>query len=445
MSSPNNNISRDVDNGGGVYSFTASNIMTGSVAEEVALTTSVTASNLLRSGFDTIAFYPGTLTSLTARYDNTTSSITLVWPTPGYDGGVGVALGGSAYLIQMASNSTYGNLANLQTIAVTVSTSAQAVNKIVGAGVMGLDPNTTYYAQVFLRDNDANVSGGPFVTNIATFTTLATAPTVGALEFLSVQTGSVTVAWIAPWSPFVSPSVSSMSNQGYVLYASSDNFGAIVLPTPAPVFSSSSYNSFSSTLTVGVSGTPLDLTNTYYFEVASLNWAGQPSTTTFTRLNFQIQQSTGFIHFGTMNPLISFSTVATSSMVITNVGNWPATIQLFASTATAGGSPWSLGTVPGIETAVLRGIWFTGALGPPAVGPPATEFTVNGYDTILSTTPTISSNNALIGNHNYQDNQSGVQIPIAGNSTMWFYFTLPTSSVSLGPETLTVRSQPLYP
>src|ERR1035437_8522761 len=77
MGTANNSISRDVDNGGGTYSSTANNQLTGSVAEEVALTTSSTANNRLRSGFSTIAYYPGTLTSLTPRSDVTTSSVTL--------------------------------------------------------------------------------------------------------------------------------------------------------------------------------------------------------------------------------------------------------------------------------------------------------------------------------------------------------------------------------
>jgi hypothetical protein len=335
-------------------------------------------------------------------------------------------------LIQIASAPSLGIFANLNTITVSVSTSGQAIGKIVGVGATGLDPNTTYYSQVFLRDSDGDVSP-LYTTEFTTFTTLAAAPTVGALEFLSVQTASVTVAWIAPYQL----TVASQTNEGYILQASSDNFGGIAQATPAPIFSSTTFNVQSTTLTVGDVGAPLDLGNTYYFQVASLNWQGKPNYATFTKLNFQIAQSTGLLHFGGINPDIARSSVSTSSMVVTNVGNWPVTIQLTGSTATVGGSPWSLGTVPGIEQATLMGTWYSGALGPPAVGPPASEFT-----TFLTTTPFISSNG---GGGNYQGNQDGVQIPPGQSRTLWFYFTMPMSSISLGPESFAVGSQPLFP
>lgn len=422
MSTGANAVTRDVDNGGGTFSSTANNQLTGSASEDVALTTAGTAANLLRSGFSTIAYYPGTLASLTMDGGVTTSSATLQWATPGYDGGLGAALGGSAYLVQVASSSTYGNLSSPSVVNVTVSTSAQAVGKIVGTGLSGLDPNTTYYAQVMLRDNDGDV-GGAFTTALTTFTTLATPPTVGALEFLSVQPSSITVAWIAPSEV----SVSSKSNEGYVLMASSDDFGA----TGAPVFSSTTYSALASTLTisVGPGGEDLDLSSTYYFRVASLNWIGQSSATAFTRLNFQIQPSASLIHLGAMDPSVARSTVSTSSMVVTNLGNWPATIELSASTATAGGSPWGLGAAPGVETAVLQGVFNPGTVGPAP----------SAFSTLI-TGSTLAATSA-----NYAGGYDAVQIPPGQSRTLWFYFTMPTSSSSLGPEKVEVLAQPIYP
>lgn len=430
MSTANNKISRDVDNGGGAYSSTANNQMTGSAAEEVALTTSSTANNLLRSGFATIMSYPGTIASLTTNGGVSTSSTTLNWPTPGYDGNQGVALGGSAYLVQIASNVTYGNLSNLSVVTVSISTSAQALAKIVGSGVTGLDPNTTYYAQVMLRDNDGDV-GGPFTTALATFTTLANPPVVGALEFTSIQWSSVAVAWIAPSEL----SVSSKSNEGYTLLASSNNFGALA-PAGAPVISSTTFQALASTLTVGAGGIPLDLSSTYYFQVGSLNWAGQANYATFSRLNFQIVRSTGLVDIHNIDLTVAKSTVATSSMVVTNVGNWPATILLAASTVTAPSSYWSLGTSSGVEQAALQGVWYTGALGPPAVGPPPSTFT-----TFLTTSPVISQ---ASGNYS-SASQNGFQLAPGANITMWFRFFFPTSTSSPGHETLQVTAQPVYP
>jgi hypothetical protein len=433
MTSGNNAISRDVDNGGGTYSSTSNNKMTGSAAEEVAFSTSSTANNLLRSGFSTIAYYPGTFlatTPLTAGAGVSASSATLTWGTPGYDGNIGAALAGSVYLVQIASQVSIGDFNNLNTITVTISTSGTAVGTSVGTGATGLDPNTTYYSQVFLRDSDGNVSA-PFSTDYATFTTLATAPTVGALEFLSVQQTSVTVAWIAPYSL----AVDSRTNEGYVLQGSSNNFGALA-PAGAPVFSSTTFSAQASTLTIGAGGVPLDLSNTYYFQVGSLNWAGQPNYTTFTRLNFQILTSTGLIHLGTIDPQVALSTVSTSSMVVTNVGNWPATIELTASTSTAG-NPWGLSTSSGVETAALLGVWNAGVGGPPALGPPPTLF-----NTFLTTNTMISS----IGSPgNYQGGQNGVQLAPGANITLWFQFFLPTRTASVGPETISVQSQAVYP
>ena len=428
MSSANNTITRDVDNGGGKYSTSANYQMTASAAEEIALTTSTSANNVLRSGFSTIAYYPGTLTAL-ASGATAANSIVLNWPTPGYDGNnTGTAQAGSAYLVQIASAGTLGYFSNLNTIAVSVSTSGTAVGTIVGATAAGLDPNTTYYSQVFLRDSDGNVAG-PFTTDYTTFTTLAAAPVVGALEFLSIQQTSVTVAWIAP----AAVAVGSSTNEGYILQTSSNNFGALG-PPGAPVISSTTFSSQASTLTVGVGATPLDLSNTYYFQVGSLNWAGQPNYATFTRLNFQISQSTTNFSLGTINPAIAMSTVSTSSMVVTNVGNWPATITLSASTGTAG-TPWTLAASTGIDTVALFGVWASGA-----VGPAPTSFATP----LLMSTATSQSypgNYASTGG----TAESGYQIPVGGNSSLWVQFWLPTTTSVTNKQILSVSASAVYP
>jgi len=281
MASATNAVSRSAENGGGTTAASATNKIIGSVGEEVAVTTMTSATNKIRGGWGEIAFYPGTLTALTVQSDVTTSSATLLWTTPGDDGGLGVLPVGSAYRIQVASAGFTGIFANAGAVTVSVSTSGLAVGTTpVGAGAAGLDPNTTFFVQLWTLDSDGNASGG--ASPISTITTLANPPAVGALEFLSVQASSVVVAWVA-----LPTSVSSKSSEGYVLQASSNNFGALA-PAGAPVFSSATADVKVSTLAVGVAGVPLDLSSTYYFQVGSLNWTGQPNYTTLTKLNFQV-------------------------------------------------------------------------------------------------------------------------------------------------------------
>jgi hypothetical protein len=423
MSSATNQISRSSENGGGTTGTSATNKITGTIGEEVAITTMTSATNRIRAGWDEIAFYPGALTAVTVRFDNTVSSATLNWNTPGYDGGLGVLPVGSAYLIQFASAGFTGIFGNVNTVTVNVSTSGRPVGEGVGAGITGLDPNTSFYAEIWARDNDGNVSGG--ASPISTVTTLAVPPSTLVLQFFSIQMASVSVAWAA--LPNVPPSVSSKSSEGYILQASSNNFGALA-PAGAPVFSSATLDVRVSTLAVGVAGVPLDLSSTYYFQVGSLNWANQPNYTTLTKLNFQISQSATLLHLGTMDPNVARSTVSTSSMVVTNVGNWPVTLELSASTATAGGSPWILGAATGVETAVLKGLFNSGAVGPPA----------SSFATLLTGSTVTAS--AV----NYAGNYNALEIPVGASRTLWFNFTMPNSSASLGPETILITTQPEY-
>ena len=423
MSSATNSVSRSAVDGGGSTAASATNKITDSIGEEVAATTMTSATNRFRGGWPEIAFSPGTLTVLTTRSDVTTSSATLNWNTPGDVGGLGVLPANSAYLVQVASAGFTARFANVNVVSVTLSTSARPVGEAVGGGVTGLDPNTTFFAQIWTRDSDGNVSDG--ASTISTITTLANPPALGALEFLSVQLSSVVVAWAA-----FPPGVSSNSGEGYILQASSNNFGALA-PAGAPIFSSTTFSVLASTLAVGVAGVPLDLSNTYYFQVASLNWTGQPNYTTLTKLNFQILQSTGLLHLGAIDPSVALSTISTSSMNVVNIGNWPVTLMLSASTVTAG-SPWSLATAIGVDSITLQGVWYAGSVAPP----PAS------FNTYLTNTPRISQTGA--GN-NYVGTQNGVQLAPGANITLWFRFFIPTSSSSVGPETIQLTSQPVYP
>lgn len=430
MSTGTNSIPRSVFAAGGSSATTAANGLVFTIGEEVVFSTGATAANKTRAGWPTLASFPNPVSALAPASDNTASSATFHWTTPGYDGGRGLLQKGSSYVVQVATYTAPSVFSNTAFVTLQISTNGQPLGGAVGSGVTGLLANTTTFVQVWAVDNDADLS----YPVMSTVTPLANPPVVGASEFLMVSpstytltVGSVTVAWIGgQLSP---PDASSMSTGGYIVQASSDDFGAIALPTPAPVFSSTTYSVLASSLTVGTTA-PLDLSSTYYFRVASLNWAGQPNWSTFGRLNFQIVRSTGLIHLGAMSPDVARSTVSTSSMVVTNVGNWPATISLTASTATAGGSPWALYSVTGNEIATLQGVWNSGTVGPPH----------SSFATYLTTSPTASQ-----AAGNFVGNQTGFQVPAGQSRTLWFRFTMPDSSASLGPETIRVDPTPLYP
>ena len=130
----------------------------------------------------------------------------------------------------------------------------------------GLLANTTYtrYVRVTGCGNGANSS-------TAGRSTLASPPTALARSFTDVQTDNITAAWQAyPASP------QEQSAEGYVLEASSTNFGAL---TPGGVVTSSqTYGVAQSTLAALFPF--LETNTTYYFRVAALNWANELSSYT---------------------------------------------------------------------------------------------------------------------------------------------------------------------
>lgn len=345
------------------------------------------------------------------------SSMSLSWAANGNPVGV------TSYTVVLTTEPAFPNSDSGN---VLLSTFAGGAG--LSASPFGLDPNTTYYAFVAAKNHAGLLTAYLDLSTAAA--TLALPPNEGASEFLSIQSGTVTVAWAAfPPSPPAGPAGTS---EGYVLEASSNNFGALA-PPGAPVFSSATFNVLNSTLSVGAAGAGLDLSNTYYFRVGSLNHQGRANYTDLARLNFQIRQSTDSLSLGQMglvNGVIVLSTVSTSSMVVTNVGNWPATIALAASTATLPSSPWSLATVPGDDVAALMGVWRAGE-----PGPPPSEFT-----TYITTTPTPSQ---ASGNYS-SPSQNGYQLAPGDSVTLWFRFFMPTSTSSLA-ERLKVTPTAVYP
>ncbi|MDD5302443.1 MAG: hypothetical protein PHS14_04970 [Elusimicrobia bacterium] len=426
MTSATNDMARSVVGGGAAGNGSVSSsyrLDSGSGEEVMGSTATASATNRINPGYVSMFAFPGAVTDLTGLDDVSISSVALQWTTPGVDGSSGTFQTGSSYFLRVASY-TVPDTFTLFSAAVAISTSAKAPGTYVGGGVTGLIPNTTYFVSLWSKSENADLS----YPKRSTFTTLSLPPVQGALEFLSVQRSSVTVAWAALTA--APPDASSMTSEGYVLQASSNDFGALA-PAGAPVFSSMTYNVLNSTLSLGVAGVGLDLGSTYYFRVGSLNHESRINYTYLPRLNFQILQSTGLISLGAIDPSVTRSSVSMSSMVVVNLGNWPVTLELAADMATVPASAWTLGTAPGIETAALMSVIKSGV-----IEPQPSDFSTN-------LTPSYRAC-GVAGNYAGAV-QNCVQIPPGQSRTFWFRFIMPDSSASLGPETIRVATQPVYP
>ncbi|MBI3563891.1 MAG: hypothetical protein HY079_01685, partial [Elusimicrobia bacterium] len=298
-----------------------------------------------------------------------------------------------------------------------VSLTTAPAGASLSALLTGLYPNTTYFLFV------AAVNHAGAATSYAALgstSTLARAPTLLPSSYLTVGFSSAAVRWGArPLSP---PDASSKTCEGYLLEASSTNFGAA---SPGGVtLSSLAYSAAASTLTI----TGLSYGTTWYFRVASLNWAGAPNYVSLEPLNLDLSPSIFNLSFGTLDAAASRYTIATSSLEIVNTGSLPVTLAMWASTTTAANEPWTLATSSGIETAVLQAVW--------NASPP----TLSDFKTPLlpSTTTAGGFGGPFAGD------QSGVSIPVGGKRTLWFLLWLPTSTVP-GPQTIQVGTGAVYP
>ncbi|MFA6030017.1 MAG: hypothetical protein WC969_09200 [Elusimicrobiota bacterium] len=246
-----------------------------SVGEAVAASTAAPAGlgSALGPGLRQLLHFPGAVTTLTGVEGAELTSTTLRWTAPGYDGRMGALAPWTTYYVRVASFTAPDTFRYLDAV-VVVSTKDTAPGAAVSTPTYGLLSNTTYYAQLWTKDAGGNLS---YASNRSTFVTLArltqkTAPTDD--PFLAddgtsrVFFTSATARWAAlPTKP---PEVDSMTAVGYVLEASSTDFGAL---SPGGVVSSSfTYSVRASTLVV--SEPPLATNKVYHFRVGTLNHAG---------------------------------------------------------------------------------------------------------------------------------------------------------------------------
>lgn len=307
------------------------------------------------------------------------------------------------YVLEASTASDFtGDVASSTTYAGAASTLA----------VSGLDRNTTYYFRAASLNWQSVKSS---YTALGSISTLALPPSVIAPPFLEVWFDSATLQW----HRFYGFDPLPLTAEGFVLEASTTNFGA--LSPGGDIVSSATPNVALSTLTL--SG--LELSSTYYFRVGSLNHSGAVNYATLQRLVFLIEPSILSLNLGALDPSVVQSTVATTAFDIRNAGNVPVTLAVWASTATPG-SEWALGTAPDVETPVLQGLFNTSM-------PPHAAFT-----TAITASTTTANGGVFAGD------QSGVLIPAGQTRRVWFRLQLPTSTAA-GTQDLRVEFRPLYP
>ncbi len=321
------------------------------------------------------------------------NSVTASWTSP---------TGGSAagYVLQASTAANFTG---------TVYSSATSNAALGTLTVSGLWANTTYFFQLASLNWNSIPSYAVWGGSTAT---LASPPTRLASDYIAVYYTSATLQWAAlPLSP------SSRTCEGYLLIASTvpDFSGTII--------SSATSNPALSTLTI--SG--LNLANTYYFQVGSLNPDSVWNPVSLTQLSMQLSQSTAALSLGALDPNVYLSTISISSFVVTNQGSLPVTIVVWASTMTQPSSPWSLGQAPDVEMVLLQGLWSPTM---PASGQ---------FNTAITNSVTTST--AL----SYAGNQTGVSVPPGQSRTMWFQFWRPTTTVTNAKQAIQISAQAIYP
>lgn len=421
MDSASNQMVRTVVNGGGDAATSGNNKLVCSVAEEVVEITATSASNKVKAGWSELHAFPGAVSAFTAVLDASASSATVNWTSPGYDGSLGVIQTGSSYLVRVATYTApdsfiYSN-ANL-----TVSTSAP-VSPAVGTGLTGLIANTTHFAQIWLLDADGNLS--PPSPERSTFTTLAHPVTLLTESFLNVTSSSGAAQWAA--RPSLIQDVSSMSAEGYLVEASSTNFGAL---TPGGVvYSSMTTNVALSTLTVVILPAPAHLCVDHYFRVASLNWTGARNYTILgsTRApdDYGVVVSTQDLDIGGID--INTTIVISTSLLLANVA-CPVTYQLKVEALTPG-TPWVVAASPGQDAFTVSARFNTLE---PALG----DFVVADK---LTTTPASSTLSKFAGD------LSGADVPVTENRLVWFKLAMPTTTSTEDPQQVRVTVYAIAP
>lgn len=409
------------DSGGDHWPTSAGGDSLKSALGEVAGSSASSAGYQIVPGIASMLTIPGPVTNLSGLDDVSISSVTLSWTAPGIDGGLGTLQFGATYFIHVASY-TVPNPFALSNATWVFAAHGSAPGAVAQRGVTDLMPNTTYYTHLWVTDGYGEVS---YASARATFTLLAKPVQLALEPFPVVYETSVTVTWVA--LPSAPPQASSETSEGYVVLASSTDWGA--LSPGGMVYSSATPSPAANTLTVG-DGVPLEYCTTYYFRVGSLNWAGRPNVTplpsTPTLRDFGVSQSTHDLNIGDV-PL-DYEVFMATSILVANTGSCPATFALRASITTPA-SPWSVDTSSGTDTMTVQAVFN-------ATPPAAAAFTDEDKLTGVAAAATASR---------FAFGQDAVAVPRGGQRLMWFKVGMPRITSTEDAQDLNVTVEAREP
>jgi len=280
-----------------------------------------------------------------------------------------------------------------------------------------LDPNTTYYLFVAAMNH-----AGLLTSYVDLSAAAATRPLpVGTQDesFVTVDFGSAAAQWIP--RPSLAQDVSSMSAGGYVVEASSTNFGA--LAPGGAVYSSATWNVLLSTLTVAIVPAPAHLCETHYFRAAALNWAGLPSAYTAlgsTRAADDYGVAVAIVSLNLGSVDVNTEQVIAQSLQLSNVA-CPVTYHVKATTVTPG-SLWSISTTSGTETFTVQAMFNS-------VQPALTDF--EDADKLTDVSAAAS---ATV----FAGDQRGDSVPVTQDRLLWFKLGMPRSVSTTGDEDIRI-------
>jgi len=420
MEGPDNRMPRSVVNGGGDASSSANGGLTGSVAEEAVEIEGASATGKLKAGWSELHAFPGAVSAFSAVGDASVSGGTVNWVVSGYDGAIGALQAGSAYLVRVASYTSPHSFEYFNAD-FSISTAAPA-EPAVGTDLTGLIANTTHYAQIWVLDADGNVSPPSPVRS--TFTTLAHPVSLLSENFLDVYLSSGSAQWAA--RPTVGQDVSSMTSEGYLVEASSTNFGALTLG--GVVYSSFTPNVELSTLSVAIVPGLVSLCVDHYFRVASLNWNGGRNYRVLgsTRsTEYGVLVSTQDLDIGGMN--LNTEVVISTSLLVTNVA-CPVTYQLKVEALTPG-TPWYVAASPGQDAFTVSALFNSEE---PALG----DFVAGD---MLTTTAVASTPTKFAGD------QTGASVPLTQERLAWFKLSMPVTTSTADPQQVRVSVYAVAP